>query len=60
MVHSFEKERRVMSSLLTARDMNDDDGQNASACWIIIGKNNKRIVFRPVKPLPLPLVGIHN
>lgn len=49
-----------MGGLLTARDMNDDDGSNDPTCWIVIGKDNKRMVFRPVKPLPLPLVGTHN
>lgn len=42
-----------MSSLLTARDMNDDDGSNDPTRWIVIGKNNTRMVFRPVNPLPV-------
>jgi hypothetical protein len=49
-----------MSSLLTARDMNDDDGADKPTYWTVIGKNNKRTVFRPDKPLPIPLAGIYN
>jgi len=47
------KEKNSMSSLLTARDMNDDDGSNDPTRWIVIGKNNTRMVFRPVNPLPV-------
>ncbi len=49
-----------MSSLLTARDMNDDDGSKDRSFWTVIGKGNKKLVFRPAKSLALPLVGSHN
>jgi hypothetical protein len=49
-----------MSSLLTARDMNDDDSANDPTRWVAIGKDNKRIVFRLVQPLRMPLAGSYN
>ncbi|MCC6695592.1 MAG: hypothetical protein IT365_08175 [Candidatus Hydrogenedentes bacterium] len=49
-----------MSSLLTARDMNDDEGPKDSTPWVLIGKDNRKIVFRPIRPVVVALAGNYN
>ena len=49
-----------MSCLLTARDMNDDEGPKDSSRWILIGKDNRKIIFTPIQPMALSLAGAYN
>ncbi len=49
-----------MSCFLTARDMNDDGRPEQQKPWIVICKDNARLVLRPSQPISMPMLSAYN